>query len=101
MKGDEMGILSKMKWGLLASLIVMLVLVACSVFVPDMLNNAAKWVANNDSASKIRELTQQKVIGEDTQIETVVEGIFISKISYKPVVILMEKGRSTSGQKGR
>jgi len=87
-----MGILSKVKWGLLGGLVVILMLAAGSVFIPDMLNDAVNWVANNDSASKLREMTQREISREDAQIEMIVEGIAIGNISHQPVVILMDKG---------
>jgi len=46
-----MGRLGKAKWYLFGCLIIMLVLVASSVFVPDRLTNMIEWLANNDSAS--------------------------------------------------
>ena len=84
--------LSNAKWCLLGCLIVMLVLVGSSVFVPNRLANAVKWVANNDFACKLRALSQQEAAGEDILIEMVVETIGVSKIDYLPVVILKEKG---------
>lgn len=84
--------LSRTKWCLLGSLLVMLALVAGPIFVPDKLTDAVKWVANNDFARKLRELSQPEVVGEDTRIEMVVESIGISKIGYQPVVILRDKG---------
>ena len=87
-----MGRLSKVKWCLLGCLIVVLVLVAGSVFVPNRLAGAVKWVATNDFAGKLRALSPQEAALEDTLIEVVVDSIAVSKIGYQPVVILKEKG---------
>ena len=84
--------LSKAKWCLLGCLIVVLLLVSGSVFVPYELTNAVKWVANNDFACKLRALAEQEADWEHTLIEMVVETIGVSKIDYQPVVILKEKG---------
>jgi len=91
MKGGKMGRLSKAKWCLLGCLTVVLVLVAGSVFVPDSLTNAVKWVANNDFTCKLRALWEREAVQEDTLIEMVVERVAISEIDYQPVVILEEK----------
>jgi hypothetical protein len=45
-----MGRLSKVKWGLLGCLVVVLVFLAGSVLIPNRLANAVKWVANIDFA---------------------------------------------------
>lgn len=87
-----MGRVSKTKWCLLGCLIVVLVLVVGSVFVPGGLTNAVKWMANNDFACKLRALAEQEAAREPTLIEMVVETIGVSKIDYQPVVILKEKG---------
>ncbi len=86
-----MGRLSKAKWCLLGCLIVMLVLVVGSIFVPDALIDATKLVANNSLAGKLRGLSERGAVQEDTLIEMVVERIGISEIDYQPVVILKEK----------
>ena len=83
--------LSKAKWCLLGCLIVVLVLVAGSVFVPNGLTNVVRWVASNDFAGKLRGLTEREAAQEDTLIEMVVERIGISEVGYQPVVILKEK----------
>ena len=88
-----MGMFSKAKWCLFGCLIILLVLVTTSVFVPDSLTNAVKWVANNDSASKLRALTKQEEIQEDKLVEMIVESVGISQIDYQPVVILKQKGK--------
>jgi len=87
-----MGRVSKAKWCLLGCLIVVLVLVIGSVFVPSGLTNAVKWMASNDSACKLRALAEQEAAWEHTLIEMVVETIGVSKIDYQPVVVLKEKG---------
>ena len=87
-----MGRLSKTKWCLFGCLIIVFVFVAGSVFVPNGLTNAVRWVADNDFASKLRALPKQEEIQEDTLIEMVVESIRVSKINYQPVLILKEKG---------
>jgi len=92
MKGGEMGRLSKTKWCLFGCLIIVFVFVAGSVFVPNGLTNAVRWVADNDFASKLRALPKQEEIQEDTLVEMVVESIRVSKINYQPVLILKEKG---------
>lgn len=91
-----MGRLSKTKWCLLGCVIVMLVLVVGSIFVPGRLTNAVKWMANNDFAGKLRALSEQEVEQESTLTEMVVESIGLSKIDYQPVVILKEKGGELS-----
>ncbi|GAI45688.1 unnamed protein product, partial [marine sediment metagenome] len=83
--------LSKVKWCLLGCLIVVLVLVASSVFVPNRLTDAVKWLADNDFAGKLRALTEQEEVREDRLVEMVVETIGVSKTDYHPVVILKEK----------
>jgi len=87
-----MGKLSNAKWCLLGGLIVILVLIAGSVFIPGSIASAVKWVANNDLAYKIRALPEQPTNQEYEMIEMVVEGTGISKMDYQPVVILKEKG---------
>jgi len=72
--------------------IVVLVLVVGSIFVPGRLTNAVKWMTNNDFAGKLRALSEQETDQESTLIEMVVETIGVSKIDYQPVVILKEKG---------
>ena len=87
-----MGWLSKTKWCLLGCVIVVLVLVVGSIFIPGRFTNAVKWLANNDFAGKLRALSEQEVAQESTLTEMVVESIVVSKIDYQPVVILKEKG---------
>ncbi len=55
-----MGRLGKAKWCLLGCLIVVLTLAVGSVFVPNGLTNAVKWLANNDFACKLRALSEQE-----------------------------------------
>jgi len=92
MKGGKMGRMSKAKWCLLGCLIIVLVLVSTSVFVPNSITNAVKWVADNDFAGKLRALAKQEEIQEDRLIEMIVDSIGVSKIDYQPVVILKQKG---------
>jgi len=87
-----MGRLSKAKWCLLGCLIVVLVLIAGSVFIPGRLTSAVNWVANNDFAGKLRGLPEREVAQEDTLIEMVVERVGVMEIGYQPVIILKEKG---------
>jgi len=91
-RGQGMGKLSNAKWCLLGGLIVILVLIAGSVFIPGSIASAVKWVANSDLAYKIRVPSEQATNQEYEMIEMVVEGTGISKINYQPVVILKEKG---------
>lgn len=86
-----MGKLSRAKWCLLGGLVVVLVLLAGSVFIPGRLANTVKWIANTDLASQIRALTEQPVEPDYELIEMVVEGTGISQINFQPVVILREK----------
>ena len=86
-----MGRLSKVKWCLLGCLIVVLVMVASSIFAPNQLTDAVKWLADSDLAGKLRAPTQQEEVREDSLIEMVVETIGVSEIDYHPVVILKEK----------
>ena len=87
-----MGRLSKVKWCLSGCLIVVLVLIAGSVFMPGRLTGAVKWVANNDFTGKLRGLPEREVAQEDTLIEMVVERVGVTEIDYQPVIILKEKG---------
>ena len=88
-----MGRLSKAKWCLLGCLIVALVLVVGSVFVPGSLTRTVEWVGSNDLACQLRALSKQEADQEHRLIEMVVETIGVSNIDYQPVVILKEKGR--------
>jgi len=82
--------LSKVKWCLLGCLIVVFLLAASSVFVPDRLTDAIKWVANSDSACELRASTRQEAIPEDVLIEMVVDSVGVSQLVYQPVVILKQ-----------
>lgn len=86
-----MEMLSKVKWCLLGCLIVVLLLAASSVFIPDRLTDAIKWVANSDSAYELRALTKQEAIPEDMLIEMVVDSVGISQLILQPVVILKQR----------
>lgn len=83
--------LSKTKWCLLGCLIVVFLLAASSVFIPERLTDALKWVANSDSACELRTLTKQEAIPEDGLYEMVVESVGMSQIVYQPVVILKQR----------
>lgn len=86
-----MGRLSKAKWFLLGCLVVVLVLIAGSLFVPDSLTNVLEQVASNDFTGRLRGLPEQEAVREGTLIEMVVEFIGVSKVDSQPVVILREK----------
>ena len=83
--------MSKAKWCLLGCLIIVLVFVATSVFVPDRLTEAARWVANRDVAGELRELIRKGETQPNELVEMTVEAVGISQISYQPVVILKQK----------
>jgi len=85
-----MGKLGRVKWCLLGCLIVILLLVAGSVFAPYGLTNAVKWVTNNDFADRLRGTSERWAVQEDTLIAMVVEHIGISNIDHQPAVILRE-----------
>lgn len=84
--------LSKAKWCLLGGLIVVLVFIAGSVFIPGSIANAVKWVANSDLAYQIRAPSERQPNQGYEMVEMVVDSVGISKINYQPVVILKEKG---------
>ncbi len=86
-----MGRLSKVKWCLLGCVIVVLVLLVGSVFVPSGITNAVGWVANTDPAYKLRGLSRHRPEPGKTLVEMVVETVGVSSIDYQPVVILKEK----------
>jgi bifunctional DNase/RNase len=83
--------LSKAKWCLLGGLIVILVFIAGSVFIPGSIASAVKWVANSDLAYQIRAPSEQPTNQGYEMVEVVVDSVGISKINYQPVVILKEK----------
>jgi len=86
-----MGRLSKAKWCLLGCLIILLIFVAGSVFIPDRFTNAVNWLANNELACRLRALSEQEAAKNHNLVEMAVESIGVSKIDYQPVVILKEK----------
>jgi len=90
-RGQGMGELSKAKWCLLGGLIVVLVFIAGSVFVPGSLANAVKRVADSDLASRIRAPSERPTNQGYEMIEMVVNSVGISKINFQPVVILKEE----------
>ena len=86
-----MGRLSKIKWCLIGCLIIVLVFVATSVFVPYRLTEAATWVANKDFAGELRELVRGGETQPDGLVEMTVEGIVVSQIDFQPVAVLKQK----------
>jgi len=86
-----MGRRSRVKWCLLGCLIGVLALVGVSAVLPGRLTNAVRLIASNNLAGKIRTLTEQETIGEDTLVEMVVETVGVSRIDNRPVVVLKEK----------
>ena len=86
-----MGKLSSAKWCLLGGLIVVLVFIAGSVFIPGSITNAVKWVANSDLAYQIRAPSEQQPNQGYEMVEMVVDSVGISKINFQPVVMLKEK----------
>lgn len=83
--------LNKVKWCLIGCVIVVLVLLVGSVFVPGGLTNAVRWVANGDPVYKLRGLSGQKPEPGKALVEMVVETVGVSSIDYQPVAILKEK----------
>ena len=90
-----MGRLSKAKWCLLGCLIILLLIVVGSVFVPAQLTDAIEWVANSHSAGELRALTTQGEIQEEGLVEMVVESVGIGRVDYQPLVLLREKDGET------
>ena len=90
-----MGRLSKAKWCLLGCLIILLLIVVGSVFVPAQLTDAIEWVANSYSAGELRALTTQGEIQEEGLVEMVVDSIGVSQIGYQPMVLLRQKDGET------
>jgi bifunctional DNase/RNase len=82
---------SKVKWCLLGCLIVVFLFAASSVFIPDRLTDAIKWVANSDSARALRAPYKQEAIPEEMLIEMIVDSVGISQLILQPVVILKQK----------
>ena len=87
-----MGRLSKVKWCLLGCLIIVLVFVAGSVFLPGALTGAVQWLASNGLTDRLTGSSEREVAQKETLVEMVVERVGVSKIDYQPVVILREKG---------
>ena len=88
--------LNKAKWCLIGCLIVVFLLAASSVTIPDRLTDAVKWVANSNSACELRALTQQEAIPEDRLTEMVVESIEVSPLGLQLVVILKQSEGETA-----
>ena len=86
-----MGRRSRMKWCLLGCLIVGLVFVGASVFLPGRLTNAVRQVANDEFARKARALTEPEAVEEYTLVEMVIETVGMSKVDSQPIVVLREK----------
>ena len=90
-----MGRLSKTKWCLLGCLIIVLVFAVATVFVPDNLAGAVRWVANNNAAIEARESLRQGETLPDNLIEMTVENIVLSQLTSRPAVILKQKDGET------
>jgi len=86
-----MGKLVRVKWCLLGCLIVVLALAVGSVFIPNRLTDAVKWLANNEIAYKLRPISEREPDQEYTLIEMTVETVVVSESDFQPVVILKEK----------
>jgi len=86
-----MGRRSRVKWCLLGCLIVGLVFVGASVFLPGRLTNAVRQVANDEFARKARALTEPEAVEEYTLVEMVIETVGMSKVDSQPIVVLKEK----------
>lgn len=86
-----MGRLSRVKWCLLGCLIGVLALVGASALLPGRITDAVKLIANTDSAGKLRAITEQETIREDTLVEMVVETAGVGGTNSQPVVVLKEK----------
>ena len=91
MKGGKMGRLSKAKWCALGCLIVVLLFVAGSVFLPGALTGAVSWLASGSLTERSSETSAGEVVQKETLVEMVVENVGVSKIDYQPVVILKEQ----------
>ena len=86
-----MGRRSRVKWCLLGCLIVGLVFVGASVFLPGRLTNAVRQVANDEFAYKARTLTKPEAVEEYTLVEMVIETVGVSEVDSQPIVVLKEK----------
>jgi len=91
MKGGMMGRLSRVKWCFLGCLIILLVFVTGSFFMPDRLADTVGWLANSAPGDRIRTLAQPEDVNGDKLIEMVVETVGLSKMEYQPMVVLKEK----------
>ena len=90
-----MGRISKAKWCLLGCLIVIFILAVTSIFLPNSLTNAIKWLADSDFAIQLREPSEREIVMSDTLVEMTVDRLGISGVDLTPVVILREKGGDT------
>lgn len=86
-----MGRRSRVRWCLLGCLIVGLVFVGASVFLPGRLTNAVRQVANDEFARKARALTEPEAVEEYTLVEMVIDTVGMSKVDSQPIVVLREK----------
>lgn len=91
-----MGRIYKFKWCLfgflIAVLVIISVLVLSSVFIPEGLDGAFNWLANNSLAYKMRGIVQHEKLVNNTMVEMEVDCIGISKTDHQPVVFLKQKG---------
>ena len=87
-----MGRLSKAKWCLLGCLIIILVFVAASIFIPHGLTGAVGCVAQKGFAGDLRGLVKENEARPDGLVEMTVQGVVVSEIDYQPVVVLKQKG---------
>ncbi len=85
------GRLSKAKWCLLGCGIVIVLLILCSVFLPDGLIQAVKWLGDNRIVSVLRGAGEQQDTPKENVVEMVVENVGITRDTSQPVVLLKEK----------
>lgn len=90
-KRSGIGKLCKAKWCLLGCLIIVVLLVVCSVFLPGGVTNVVRWLGGNDIASNLRSAGGQQDVPKDNLVEMVVDSVGISKITSQPVVLLKQK----------
>jgi len=90
-KKKDIKMLTKAKWCLLGCLIVVVILVICSVFLPGELTNVVRWLGDNSIASGMRSLGGQQDINKDNLVEMVVETVGVTRATSQPVVLLKQK----------
>jgi bifunctional DNase/RNase len=83
--------LGKLKWCLFGCGIVIILLILCSVFLPDNLTRAVRWLGNNSIAATLRGASGQQSMSKENQIEMLVENVGITRDTSQPVVLLKEK----------